>query len=511
MQDPSIPRAYASEKYITDNNKIRDLVGDVNSQLDIDAGTANYATTHFYLRGTQHDGTAFKEVITMTGDESVASLLDRIGTAYGNTPDNKVVNVTINGNGQIEIEDKIKGSSKLDFHMVAATDFNTAGADDANVTSLEDATTNWDSIGTTDFLAVDSTGGTPNVLITEFLSSGFDTTSTTSIDSVTYDRVAFEQDGQILSSNVPQVVKSDNSFATPTTKLLDVASGSTLDGTSLVLTGNDITGAAYSMTVDLSNAGSTFTVGGSTYTIYNTGVDPKAPISAANPQTATAADEMTYQQLMDVINMVVTGNLPASTASVDAQGVATDYRDAIIAANSAGTTSLSHDGKITFEEIGVTTTQAGIMMYDAVGSDFAANPSALLFNANNALTISDPKTDFFARIDEMIASVDQYKMRADSENGDPRNGGIQNSIQMLDDLMDHLSRQQSQSGVQSQSLSSARDRTEVLIVSSISLRSEVLDTDVAEASMRLQQLSLNMQAIYSTTSKVSKLSLVNYL
>ena len=152
MQDPSIPRAYASEKYITDNNKIRDLVGDVNSQLDIDAGTANYATTHFYLRGTQHDGTAFKEVITMTGDESVASLLDRIGTAYGNTPDNKVVNVTINGNGQIEIEDKIKGSSKLDFHMVAATDFNTAGADDANVTSLEDATTNWDSIG-----------GTPNV------------------------------------------------------------------------------------------------------------------------------------------------------------------------------------------------------------------------------------------------------------------------------------------------------------------------------------------------------------
>ena len=265
------------------------------------------------------------------------------------------------------------------------------------------------------------------------------------------------------------------------------------------------------MTVDLSNAGSTFTVGGSTYTIYNTGVDPKAPISAANPQTATAADEMTYQQLMDVINMVVTGNLPASTASVDAQGVATDYRDAIIAANSAGTTSLSHDGKITFEEIGVTTTQAGIMMYDAVGSDFAANPSALLFNANNALTISDPKTDFFARIDEMIASVDQYKMRADSENGDPRNGGIQNSIQMLDDLMDHLSRQQSQSGVQSQSLSSARDRTEVLIVSSISLRSEVLDTDVAEASMRLQQLSLNMQAIYSTTSKVSKLSLVNYL
>ncbi|MDX1295788.1 MAG: flagellin, partial [Sulfurimonadaceae bacterium] len=60
-------------------------------------------------------------------------------------------------------------------------------------------------------------------------------------------------------------------------------------------------------------------------------------------------------------------------------------------------------------------------------------------------------------------------------------------------------------------LSATRDRTEVLIVSSMSLRSDVIDTDVAEASLRLQQLSLNMQAIYSMTSRISQLSLVNYL
>ena len=230
---------------------------------------------------------------------------------------------------------------------------------------------------------------------------------------------------------------------------------------------------------------------------------------------------MTYQQLMDVINMVTTGTMPATTASIDAQGVATDYRTAIQTANTLGQTQLSSDGRIAFEEIGATSTLASLSLYDATAGDFtdtnaADDPnvdatSALTFMTNNALTIRDPKTDFFARIDEMIAAVEQQKMRADSETGEPRNGGIQNGIQMLDDLLDHISRKQAKSGVNSQALSATRDRTEMLILSAQTLRSEVIDTDVAEASLRLQQLSLNMQAIYSSTAKISQLSLVNYL
>ena len=202
-------------------------------------------------------------------------------------------------------------------------------------------------------------------------------------------------------------------------------------------------------------------------------------------------------------------------------GVATDYRTAIQAADAAGQTRLTSDGRIEFEEIGATSTLAAISLYDSTAGDFTdTNPaddpnvdaaSAMTFMVNNALTVRDPKTDFFARIDEMIAAVEQQKMRADSESGDPRNGGIQNGIQMLDDLLEHVSRKQSKSGVNSQSLTATRDRTEMLILSATTLRSDVVDTDVAEASLRLQQLSLNMQAIYSSTAKISQLSLVNYL
>jgi len=522
MKIDSIPRNDAQEVYIDEGSTIRDLVGDVNSQADIDSGAAAYATTYFYVRGTQSDGTAFKEKIAMNGDASVASLLDQIGEAFGNTPTNKVVDVSVNANGQIEVKDKLEGSSKLDFHMVAATDFDplndangdgTANdADVADIDLLDAGESDFEKfLAYRDGTLTPPAGMNTNLLITEFVSSGYDTTSATSIDGITYDRVSFEKNGAVLSGSVPQIVTSDNSFATDATRLVDVASGTTLEGSSFAFEGTDINGNAFSATIDLSNAGSSFTVGGNTYTIYNTGVDPKQPISALNPQSPVAADEMTYRQLMDVMNMVVTGNLPASTSGIDGQGVAADYNAAILAANAVGETSLESDGTLRFEETAATATQASFSLYDAASNDFTAAASAMTFNANNALTISDPKTDFFARLDEIITAVSENKMRSDATYGDARNGGIQNGIQMIDDILNHVVRMQSQSGVQTQSLSMTRDRTEMLIVSAVSLRSEVIDTDLAEASLRLQQLNINMQAIYATTSQISKLSLVNYL
>jgi flagellar hook-associated protein 3 FlgL len=51
----------------------------------------------------------------------------------------------------------------------------------------------------------------------------------------------------------------------------------------------------------------------------------------------------------------------------------------------------------------------------------------------------------------------------------------------------------------------------MLEISSKSLRSSIIDTDLAEASLSLAQLNTNYQAMLSTVSKISKLSLVNYL
>ena len=114
-------------------------------------------------------------------------------------------------------------------------------------------------------------------------------------------------------------------------------------------------------------------------------------------------------------------------------------------------------------------------------------------------------------LDEAIRSVREGRFGADGSGSDPRNSGIQNAIQKVDDLTDHVGRQHAQAGVQSQSLQSAIERSDTLILSSMTLRSETLDTDIAEASLRLQQLTLNYQAMLSTVGKVSQLSLVNYL
>ena len=43
------------------------------------------------------------------------------------------------------------------------------------------------------------------------------------------------------------------------------------------------------------------------------------------------------------------------------------------------------------------------------------------------------------------------------------------------------------------------------------IRSSVIDTDLAEASLELTQLTLNYEAMLSTVGRISQLSLVNYL
>jgi flagellar hook-associated protein 3 FlgL len=158
-------------------------------------------------------------------------------------------------------------------------------------------------------------------------------------------------------------------------------------------------------------------------------------------------------------------------------------------------------------------TNASISLYDSNSFDYSnTNGAILTFNANSAIAIRDPKTNFFTQIEEMIRSVEEGKKHSDgSDNIDPRNLGIQNSIQMMDDLSDHVSRLQTEAGSYSQVLQLSSDRTDMLILSTKTLQSDVIDTDIAEATLRMQQLNLNYQAMLSSISKVSQLSLVNYL
>ena len=515
LSNTALQASPADAEPLSESSTIRSLMGDTDNTVD--ALDKHY----FYLRGTASDGNTFKEKIAMNDGQKVSELLESIGTAFGNTGNVNVVNVSMNDSGQIVVEDKLNGSSKLDFHLVGAVDYanpadpTTGRADVDDLDDLDGAVTDFSSATAADFFVKEFVRSN----MTSSAGGGVAADVVTSLQGVVHDRTEFSINGATLSSNVPQIEKGTNAFATASTKLSEVADirnevlpatipktyTSTLDGTSFKLAGLDVSGNTYNATIDLASftgagTGSSFTIGGTSYDIFN----------MKDPRTAVDADEVTYQQLMDVINMVVTNNLPSGTS-------ATDYDGAIYTSNNSANTSLSYDGKIEFKDLSGSSTKATMALYDSNSNDFTADAngvrtaSVMAFNANDALTISDPKTDFFKAIDDIIMAVESYNLHPDANSSDVRNVGMGNALAMVDDLMNHTDRVHAKVGAQSNALTSAMERTSLLEISTITLRSSVIDTDLAESSMRLSQLTLNYQAMLSTVGKVSQLSLVNYL
>ncbi|MDD5203309.1 MAG: flagellar biosynthesis protein FlgL, partial [Sulfurimonas sp.] len=454
--------------------------------------------------GTKSDGTAFNEKIAMQDGEKIDELLNQIGVAYGNTGNLKVVNVSMNASGQIVIEDKIKGASKLDFHLVGAVDFSGGNAADVTNIDLLDG-------GETDFAEIINPTVPPanNLFVKEFMKSSYTSASgaATNIEGLVYDRVEFNKDGSLLSSNVAHVVKESNAFADSSTKLSEVAdlsqgSAGTLDGTQFTLRGTTTSGAVFDAQIDLNSTGSTFSLDTDGDGNYDNGTYDI--FDMANTRAAVAADEMTYQQLMDVVNIIVSENLPTGST-------AAEYDTAVKNSRYVTQTTLSYDGKLQISDLTSNDTKASFAIFDANSGNFGGDSSVMAFHANNALTIKDPKTDFFKTINEMITAVENYKVYPDALSGDVRNAGIQNAIKMMDELQMHVQRSHSKVGANSNTLTHSLERTQTLEISTMTLRASIIDTDIAESSLKLSQLSLNYEAMLSMVGKVSKLSLVNYL
>ena len=715
------------EVIIKTEDTIRDFMGSISDAAN--------GESHFYIRGTKSSGEAFNKQISMSDSETVGELLTQIGNAFGNTSDLKLVNVSLDPYGEIMIEDKMTGSSKLDFHMVGAVDFDQIdGVDEANINdSIYGATagnidhlaageTNFDEIikgtssadndklyvkkflqssyeatprtqdlikatytqnpatvGDTYDITIDygngnapvthsgtfaalelALEGTLNFTVDqddangEFvvhttlqgiengvsISTGLVKTSgpvasivadvinsavPTGSEALLYDRTMFSKDGSTLTSTTPQVLKSTNAFAKDSTKISEVADisrGTTdttddgLAGTQFKLEGTTTSGSQYTALInfkDTAGGGSEFildTTGNgipditnATHTIYDTTSTPRAGVNA---------DDMTYRQIMDVINMVTTGNVPslsntglltvdtatvpagaetltfnfddgvtvpATAISIVAPGTSQadniqaylnginaqapvgitatlrgtdliisnstgtnytitnpvstggftgiiggeildaatstdiDYDAAIQASNISARTFIDYDGTVAFEDLNNSKTKANISIFDSNSGDFTTgiNSSVMTFNSNNALAISDSKTDFFKSLNEAITAVEENKTHPDGTIGISRNVGMANALTIIDNMAEHLSRAQSQVGANSNALSSSLERTTMLEVSTTVLRSSVIDIDLAEASLKLTQLSLNYEAMLSTVGKISRLSLVNYL
>ncbi|MDD4505068.1 MAG: flagellin [Sulfurospirillaceae bacterium] len=411
-------------------------------------------------------------------------------------------------------------------------------------------------------------------------------------DAINYVRRGFEKDGNELTSNISQVSKITNQFVTATTKLVDVAGVSSLAGKQLVFNFTDINGKAQTGILNLSNTDTTFSIDlnsdgsttadpldplynpNETFSIYNGARDTK--------NTLTKADEMTYQQLMDVISMATSGNLPKKGVSTHIQTAITESTDgtpdpvAIAAATTsakAGVStetakyiqkaidfgiakviadavpdavasaaaqasyeesitnanleeynhylstakdnvevSLDYQGKLNIVDTKTSTSKIEFNIYDKSATDFTGISSvALSFMANDSVMIENPTIDFFKDLDAAIQAVRTGNYRMDSTSSDPRNIGIQNSLTKIDHILDHVTKEQTKIGAYSNSLTNASDRAEYLSLNVQTVRSSVIDVDVAEAYLEFNTVSISYQAMLSTISKINSMSLLNYM
>lgn len=109
------------EVYIKATDTLRDLIG------DNDDDTSNNGKEYFYMRGVRPDGTSFKSKFEFdvgykneNNATKVQDLLERIGKEFGNTTKNKVVDVSLNFWGQIEIKNLKPGNANIDFHLISS-------------------------------------------------------------------------------------------------------------------------------------------------------------------------------------------------------------------------------------------------------------------------------------------------------------------------------------------------------------------------------------------------------
>lgn len=354
--------------------------------------------------------------------------------------------------------------------------------------------------------------------------------------SVEYDRVDFSRNGATLSSNISQVIRGSNEYAKLETKLSEVA-GTNLDGHTYNFEVKDVNGTPIKGRIEFRDAGSIMVIDSPAQMNGVNIAGIEVPILQANgnpPQVSgdpTGANDVTYQQLADTLGMVL--NLSNSNPG-DLQNVFDQNADFNDPANKSAyeamlgnakhnvNITLDVNGALQIKDLHRTPTRMEFSLYDSTSDNYTLNAQgridgsrpALTFQANSAVVADDPHINFFQQIDQMIEALEVGSYRPGGTNtyGDAmRNPGVQNAILAFDHLADHVNKVHTKNGSQGNAFEYSIERTEVLIVQAKTLRSDTIDTDFAEAYLQFSTLSMGYQAMLSSVSKITQLSLVNYL
>jgi len=207
---------------------------------------------------------------------------------------------------------------------------------------------------------------------------------------------------------------------------------------------------------------------------------------------------LTYEQLSDVVSMLTSGNIPSDNSFES-------YQEALKAAKDEVESGVDDKGRFYLKDKTNASSNIELAIYD---ND---DKNSLYFQANNAITIDEPQTDFFGVLQQAIEAVENGSNFANASSSDPRNFGIQGALEAIEHVMDRVRRSHAKIGAVSNEFDMTIARVDMLKINVQTLQSENIDTDIGEASMKLNSLNTSYQALLASIAKVNNLTLLNYL
>ena len=538
-------------RYLEGSDKISYLIGrdyvstkkdELDKDTDFDTTPMKFPPTALYVQGVKPDGTSFKSAVLVEPTDTIQGMLDKIGALYGNTTTSKVVDVSINKSGQIQITDLKQGNTVLDFHAVAYTPQfenreSLKNATEAMTQQNPPLTGEWltnqvlqgafgnNNITTPNQQPVQVTINGKNYNLnlhqTDFIFSKMTDTQNNAANGADYDNVYFETKDNKVIGNVSQVLKDGGAYATDSTKLSEVATGD-LANTTLNLKVSSRAGNTYDVTINL----------GTSTVSYQDGNNPPQtifPIMHTDPTTlnsgvVTPTNEITYRQLNDIIGLFADDRQPTATITPNNNQIDTNGYNTLSQAFATSRVSVNVDmdykGRITVTDrlsagtkikIALTDSQSGVFPAPLTTTAQSTTGSALSFSANNALIIDEPHNDLINDLETMIQAVRYGYVRADSTSAYPRNTGMQGALERLDHLNEHIIKQRTIIGADQKAMSDTKKKVMTLKVNVKSTQNEVIGADLPEVYSQLMQQQLTYQAALKASTTLSQLSLLNYM
>lgn len=527
--------------YVKDNTK-----GGLEHDKDFDTTPMQFPPTALYVQGVKPDGTSFKSAVLVQPTDTINGMLKTIGALYGNTETSKVVDVSINKSGQIQITDLKQGNTVLDFHAVAYTpQFETRDqlknaiqdmAAQQNPPMSGEALTNAVLQGAFGNNNITTTPNQPvqvtinnkqyslNLHQTDFIFSKMTDTQNNTANGADYDNVYFETKNNKVIGNVSQVLKDGGAYATDSTKLSEVATGN-LANTTLNLKVSSRAGKTYDVTINLGTSTVSYIPqGGNAVTFPIMHTDP----ATLNSGVVTPTNEITYRQLNDIIGLFADDRQPTQSIQAPNNQIGTNDYNTLSQAFATSRVSVNVDmdykGRITVTDRLSAGTNIKIALTDSRSGVFPNPPnnnltttaqtttgSALSFSANNALIIDEPHNDLINDLETMIQAVRYGYVRADSTSAYPRNTGMQGALERLDHLNEHIIKQRTIIGADQKAMSDTKKKVMTLKVNVKSTQNEVIGADLPEVYSQLMQQQLTYQAALKASTTLSQLSLLNYM